>query len=175
MFKVLLAGFLIAACSPAATLQQLSLVEMTQQSTAIVRARVASSTASLTNSTIYTHYKLQITETLKGFPSAEVMVPGGAAGRYTQTFPGVPQLEIGKEYLMFLWTSSSGITHLMGLSQGLFDLSTAADGSLVATRGIIGELMLDKTGRPVRDSGLQVRLSDLRSSSAARQGTGGSR
>lgn len=176
MRNALLAGLSLLVCYGSgfsATLQQLSLDELTQQSTAIVRASVVSSSASFTGATIYTHYKLSITETLKGFPTGEVMVPGGVSGKYRQTFPGVPQLEIGKAYLLFLWTSSTGITHLMGLSQGLFDLTTASDGSLLATRLAIGELMLDKTGRPVRDQGLQVTMSDIRVRTTATQSQNG--
>jgi len=173
MRKALIAGFLFSIYCAAVTLQQLSIDEMAQQSTAIVRVHVLASTASFTGSTIYTHYKLQLDETLKGFPTSEVMVPGGVSGRYRQTFPGVPQLEVGKEYLLFLWTSSTGITHLMGLSQGVFDLSTASDGSIVASRGSIGELMLDKSGRPVRDLGLTLRMSDIRARAGAPQSGGG--
>ena len=173
MARALSIALFAAAVLQAATLQQLSLDQMTQQSTAIVRAQVISSSASFTGSTIYTHYKLQIAETLKGFPTGEVMIPGGVSGRYRQTFPGVPQLETGKDYLLFLWTSSAGITHLMGLSQGVFDLSTANDGSVIATRGLIGELMLDQSGRPVRDQGVQVRMSDLRGKVSSLQSFGG--
>ena len=173
MRKVLIAALFFSGYCAAATLQQLSIDEMAQQSTAIVRVHVRSSAASFTGPTIYTHYKLQIDETLKGFPTAEVMVPGGVSGPYRQTFPGIPQLEVGREYLLFLWTSSTGITHLMGLSQGVFDLATASDGTLVASRGSIGELMLDKSGRPVRDLGLSLRMSEIRSRAGSPQSGGG--
>src|ERR1700689_3728669 len=114
----------------AATLQQLSMDQMTQRSTAIVRARVTGSSASLTGSTIYTHYKLQISETWKGVPGTEVMLPGGVAGGYRQSFPGVPSLQTGAEYVLFLWKSSStGITHVVGLSQGIFSITQQDDGS----------------------------------------------
>ena len=74
-----------ACCSAAAaTLQQLSLDQMAQSATAIVRARVTGSSASFTGSTIYTHYKLQISETWKGTPGTEVMLPGGVAGGLRQ-------------------------------------------------------------------------------------------
>src|SRR5579863_4984311 len=105
----LAAGFAYEART--ATLQQLSLNDMVLQSTAIVRARVVSSSASFTGSTIYTHYKLQASETWKGTAPAEVMVPGGVTGRYRQSFPGTPQLQSGTEYVLFLWTSKAGITY----------------------------------------------------------------
>jgi hypothetical protein len=153
-----------ACCSAAAaTLQQLSLDQMTQSATAIVRARVTGSSASLTGSTIYTHYKLQISETWKGAPGAEVMIPGGVAGGYRQSFPGMPALQTGAEYVLFLWKSSkTGITHVVGLSQGIFNITPQADGSLEVSRPVIGETMLDANGRPVRDHAVQMQLSELK-------------
>lgn len=153
----------LACCpAPAATLQQLSMDEMSQASTAIVRATITGSSASFTGSTIYTHYKLQISETWKGFPTAEVMLPGGVSGSFRQTFPGVPQLKTGSEYVLFLWTSSTGITHIIGLTQGLFDVSRQTDGSIQASRAQIGETMLNATGQQVRDQAIQMKLGDLK-------------
>jgi hypothetical protein len=163
LFPAFALGLALVSGVPAATLQQLSLPQMTQAATAIVRAQVTSSSASFTGSTIYTHYKLQVTESWKGFTPAEVAVPGGVAGGYRQSFPGMPQLTVGTEYVMFLWTSSStGITHLVGLSQGLFNLSTQADGSQLATRPLIGEMMLDATGHKVADQAVQMNVATLK-------------
>jgi len=146
-----------------ATLQQLSLDQMTQSATAIVRTRITGSSASFTGSTIYTHYKLQISETWKGAPSAEVMLPGGVAGGYRQSFPGVPALQIGAEYVLFLWKSSkTGITHMVGLNQGILNVTPRADGSFQVGRPVIGETMLDTAGNQVKDQAIQMRLDDLK-------------
>ena len=163
LFPALALGFALAASAPAATLQQLSLPQMTQAATAIVRARVTGATTSFSGSTIYTHYRLQVTESWKGFTPTEVAVPGGLAGGFRQSFPGMPQLTVGTEYVMFLWTSgSTGITHLVGLSQGLFNLSTQTDGSQLATRPLIGEMMLDASGRKVTDQAVQMNIVNLK-------------
>jgi hypothetical protein len=168
-----LIAVLWACCSAAAaTLQQLTLDQMTQGATAIVRARVTSSSASFTGSTIYTHYKLQTTETWKGFPAAEVMVPGGVAGNYRQSYPGMPTLQTGTEYVLFLWTSSTGITHLVGLNQGIYNVSQLANGSLQVSRAAIGENMFDAQGRPVKDQAIQMQLSDMKSRVNATIGIG---
>ncbi len=160
----IIAALCLAQFATAATLQQLSMDQMTQSATAIVRARVTGSYSSLTKSTIYTHYKLQVTESWKGFPTAEVMLPGGTAGGYTQSVPGVPALETGTEYVMFLWTSpSTGITHLVGLTQGIFSVSKQPDGSMMASRDEIGETMLDSTGAKVTDRAVRMNLADLKS------------
>jgi len=162
-----LLGFIVVLCAccsaVAATLQQLSLDQMAQSATAIVRARVTSSSASFTGSTIYTHYKLQISETWKGSPGTEVMIPGGVANGYRQSFPGMPALQTGGEYVLFLWKSSTtGITHLVGLSQGIFNVTQQADGALQAGRPVIGETMLDATGHPARDHAVQMQLADMK-------------
>ncbi|MDE3199197.1 MAG: hypothetical protein KGN84_22800 [Acidobacteriota bacterium] len=160
----LIGAFLICCASPAATLQQLSLGEMTQDATAIVRARVTGSSARFTGSTIYTHYALQVTESWKGFAPAEVLVPGGVANGIRQSFPGVPELKVGTEYVLFLWTSrSTGITHIVGLQQGLFNIATQSDGSMLASRPLIGEVILDSHGRRVPDHAVSMALTALRS------------
>ena len=153
-----------ACCSAAAaTLQQLSMDQMAQSATAIVRARVTGSSASFTGSTIYTHYKLQVSETWKGVPGTEVMLPGGVAGGYRQSFPGVPSLEIGAEYVLYLWKSSTtGIIHIVGLSQGIFNVTQQADGSIQVGRPAIGETMLDAAGHPAKDHAVQMQLSDMK-------------
>lgn len=164
MFRVF--GFvLLCACVPAraATLQQLSLDQMTRDATAIVRARVTGSSASFTGATIYTHYKLQVSEVWKGSGAAEVMLPGGVAGGYRQSFPGVPALKTGAEYVLFLWMSgSTGITHLVGLTQGLFDVTTQADGSILVSRPRIGETILDLNGREVKDHAVRMNFSAMK-------------
>jgi hypothetical protein len=155
--------FSLCGNAAAATLQQLSLDQMAQSATSIVRARVTDSFASLTGSTIYTHYKLQISETWKGAPAAEVMLPGGAAGGYRQSFPGVPALQTGAEYVLFLWKSSkTGITHVVGLNQGILNVTPHADGSYQVGRPVIGETMLDAAGQQVKDQAVQMRLPDLK-------------
>ena len=156
---------LVTLCgtAPAATLQQLSMDEMSKQATSIVRASVSGSYTTVLNSTIYTHYRLQVSETWKGIAPAELMLPGGVANGARQSFPGVPDLTSGSEYVLFLWKSSStGITHVLGLTQGLYNVSLQADGSALAWRPKIGEMMLDANGRKVADQPVSMKLSDLK-------------
>jgi hypothetical protein len=162
-----------ASTANAVTLEQLSLDQLAQSATAIVRARVTSSSASYTGSTIYTHYKLQTSETWKGFPATEVMIPGGVANGYRQSFPGVPELQSGSEYVLFLWTSSTGITHLVGLSQGIFNVSQLLDGTLQVSRAQIGETMLDSSGQKVKDQAVQMQLLDMKSRVSRTAAAGG--
>ncbi len=148
----------------AATLERLSLEDMVSKSTGIVRARVASSYVAPSGSIIYTHYTVQVSEQWKGTPAAslDVVVAGGQYGGIRQVFPGAPVLTTGSEYILFLWKSRSGLTHIIGLTQGLFGLQRDKNGELVAKRAATTELMLDSNGRAVRDVALSLRLSDLK-------------
>ena len=171
------AGLLAAALSvPAATLQQISLEDMTTGATAVVRARVTSASASFTGTTIYTHYRLDVVETWKGRPAAEVMVPGGTANGIRQSFPGVPELSSGSEYVLFLWTSpSTGIVHLVGLNQGIYNVVTGSDGVAMASRPQVGELMLNALGQKVKDQAVSMRVVDMKSQVATHLSIGAAR
>jgi len=153
-----------------ATLARLALDDMILRSNTIVRGKVTASWADFTGSVIYTHYKVQVIEQLKGAPRAtvEVMVPGGTVGRQTSTFSGSPALNQGDEFVFFLWTSKAGITWITGLTQGLFTLTPEGDTDRMATRSASRELMLDpETSRPVKDTALSMKWSVLRARVAA--------
>jgi hypothetical protein len=151
---------------PSATLQQLTMDDMIAQSAAIVRGTVVDSWAALTGSVIYTHYKIQVSESLKGLRqgSVEVVVAGGVVNNLSQSFSGSPTLNKGDQFVLFLWTSRAGLTQIMGLTQGLFAIAPGASTDPMATRAATRELMLDaKTAQPVKDAVLSMHLSDLRS------------
>jgi hypothetical protein len=151
---------------PCATLEQLSMNDLIVKSTVIVRGMIADSWAALTGSIIYTHYKIQVSESLKGpqQSSVEIVVAGGVFNNRSQSFSGSPTLNKGDQFVFFLWTSSAGLTQVMGLTQGLFAIAQDGSADPTATRAATRELMLDpKTARPVRDAALSMHLSDLRS------------
>jgi hypothetical protein len=171
----LLAGIAVPGLVPvlrATTLEQLTLDDMTQKSTAIVRARVTGSHSAYRGNgrgaDIYTYYQIQVLETWKsaGPVPTEVAVPGGAANGIRQSVAGAPVLKPGQEYVLFLWTSRSGLTQVIGLSQGVFNLSVAPSGGTsggpVAQRPPASELMLNSAGMPVEDRAVSYQLQDLR-------------
>jgi hypothetical protein len=148
----------------ATTLEQLSVAQMIEQSTAIVRAKVQGSFTASRNGTVYTFYRLQVVENLKSQtqPNADVAVPGGSLSGIRHHVAGAPELKAGSEYVLFLWTSKSGLTQIIGLSQGAFDIQTGASGDAILLREPVTEPMLDAQGRTVRDAGVSLGLSDLR-------------
>ncbi|HLH19074.1 MAG TPA: hypothetical protein VKX45_17770 [Bryobacteraceae bacterium] len=165
--------FWLAVCGmplQGATLERLSMADMIARSTAIVRGKVTGSTAAFSGPVIYTHYTVQVTEALKGTASGtvDVVLPGGVAQNLRQSFAGTPTLDTGAEYVLFLYTGKSGLTTIVGLTQGLFTLNSAAAGDPTATRTATRELMLDRaTGRPVKDDTLVMKMSSLRAQIAA--------
>jgi hypothetical protein len=149
---------------PASTLQRLSLTDMIQKSTMIVRGTIQPGTSPvLRGSIIYTHYQLSVTTAYKGAPGPliDVAVPGGALNGMQQPVAGAPTLTPGQDYVFFLWTSKSGLTQVIGLSQGLFNVTTNAQGQLIVSRGAASEPMVNASGQSVTDSILQMPLAQL--------------
>lgn len=161
-----------------ATLERLSLDDMIVQSTAIVRGKVTGSYTAMTGTLISTYYAILITERFKGSAqgSVTVAVPGGTANHLRQTFPGAPELKTGDEFVFFLWTGKSGTTQIIGLTQGLFKLTSGGSADPLVTRTASAELMLEHgTARPIKDETLVMNLSELRSRIATKLGQGGTR
>ena len=151
-FLTILTGFLMPAS--ATTLQQIPLEELARQSTSIVRAKVFHSGTLQRNGNVYTTYRLETLETLKsqGVGVREFAVPGGSAGGVRQMVDGAPVLRDGGEYALFLWTSRSGLTQIIGLSQGIFSIEPAnAPVGRLVRHAAASEPMLDAAGGPVAD------------------------
>lgn len=168
---------LLAALAPvrATILQQLSMDDMIVQSTGIVRARVTATYAAFRGRDIYTYYQLQVLETLKGNPSGpqiEVAVPGGSAKGLRQPVAGAPALAAGGEYVIFLWTSRSGLTQVIGLSQGLYRVLPDSTGSANLVRPATTETMLDKNGKVVTDQAVTLKWTDVRTHIRQKLGAG---
>jgi len=162
---LLIAGLLsVSGVVPASTLRQLSLDDMIRQSTVIVRGTVAPANTMYHGSLIFTHYLVQVTETYKGAVSGptEIGVPGGVLKGAIQRFAGAPAFAAGQDYVLFLWTSKTGLTQVIGLSQGLFSIISTSGGPVTVVRAAATERMLNAAGEPVNDNDIQMSLSDLK-------------
>jgi hypothetical protein len=149
----------------ATTLRKLSIDDMIQQSTAIARVKVTGSSAAFRGKDIYTSYQLQVIENMKAASpqSLAVAVPGGLAGGVRQMVAGAPVLANGQEYVIFLWTSKSGLTQVIGLSQGLFAVTQNSAGAAVIVRPASISMMLNQSGQVVTDQPVSMTLTALRS------------
>lgn len=160
-FTLVLISWLVPLQS--ATLERLTLDDMIEKSTAIVRGRVMDKSAAMSGGTVFTIYRVQVTERWKGpaGESVDVRVPGGRANGIRQVCEGAPELATGKEYVLFLWTSRSGATYITGFTQGLFELP-GAGGEPMAVRPASGDTVLEpETGRAVRSERIELRLREL--------------
>jgi len=163
VFILLLAFCLVA---PASTLQYLSLEDLVTESTAIVRGTVVGSQTTMRGPVVYTLYSLQVTDSWKGTlgSTVSVAVPGGVASGVQQTFAGAPNLREGGDYVIFLWTTKSGLNVIMGLSQGLFELlpnGTAAPADALVTQAGSSEIMLNGTGMQVTAKPIQMHVGEF--------------
>ena len=142
-----------------ATLQQLSLDDMIHKSTSIVRGTVQSTGGVMHGRYIYTHYTINVVEQWKGTPvtQIDVAIPGGIANGLQETIAGAPALVSGQEYVLYLWKSPNGLTHVIGLSQGVF---VSANG--MVTRPPIAEPMVNAQGGNSADPGMQMTLGAMR-------------
>ena len=177
LFSILMLAY-CAVALPAATLERLSLEDLITKSTAIVRGKVLNSYTAASGPVIYTHYRIQTSETLKGTPNGavDIQLPGGVANNLRQSFAGVPQFKAGDEYVFFLWTGKTGSTQVLGLTQGLFSVAPGTAADPLTTRSASHEVMLERgTGKQVKDQTLTLHLSELRariqSTTSGTQGT----
>jgi len=147
-----------------ATLELLSLDDLISKSTTIVQAQVTGSSAYYTGTVIYTHYSISVLAQWKGSSQSaiDVMVPGGTAKRIRQTYPGVPRLTVGQQYVLFLWKSKEGRTYTMGFTQGVFNLLQDASGNITATQMPTTETILSPgTGQAVKSQPISMPLVQL--------------
>lgn len=156
------------ASLPASTLQRLSLDDMILKSTTIVRGTIQpGTTAAFRGAIIFTHFQLSVTTALKGQAGLisgqviDVAVPGGVLNGIQQPVAGAPTLVPGQDYVFFLWTGKSGLTQVIGLSQGLFNVTKNAQGQLIVSRGAANSPMVDSGGQPVTDTNVQMTLAQL--------------
>lgn len=77
--------------------------QLTQRAAIIVRGIVSSPQPKWIGRVIYTEYRLQVQETLKGAPrsSVTVAVVGGALGNVRLAVPGAPELRDGDQLIFF--------------------------------------------------------------------------
>jgi hypothetical protein len=160
---LLLAWAVSGAAISAATLEKLTLDDMIQKSTGIVRGRVLGSWGAAHGPMIYTHFRIQVIERWKGAASAseDVVVPGGVVANRRQVVAGAPRLMEGTEYVLFLWTSRTGLTHVVGLSQGALSLQRDSKGQGTVMRLASRELMLNQSGQVVQDEAIRMSLAEL--------------
>jgi hypothetical protein len=115
---------------------RLSLDQLTAQSDAIVAGRVTRSWADMDpeNRFIWTHYEIQVRDTLKGAPHPTVVIsePGGVLNGLQLQVSGSTRFADGEEVAVFLYRTPIGYMRTTNYGQGKFTL--AADGTVHVSR-----------------------------------------
>lgn len=137
MRPLLLALLLLAAQARAATLIHMTLEEMAERSSAILRGRCVRvySQWNPQHTDIYTHSVFRVERYYRGLlgMELEIVEPGGAVDGWESVYPGIPRFAVGEEAVLFLWTGRSGRHQVIGYGQGVFRLTT--DGKTVQSLG----------------------------------------
>jgi hypothetical protein len=107
--------------------------ELSRDALAVARGRVAALDAQWTGDrgTIETIVTLEVEAYLKGdFGSTlRFRVPGGELGRFRSVVVGAPEFAVDQHVVVFLGAHGPSVPHVLGLNQGVFRLSRAADNS----------------------------------------------
>ena len=154
---------LVCLAASGATLEQMSLEDLAHKSTSVVQGRAGNARGERIGPLIYTFTEFQVDETLKGEPvrRLEIALPGGTIGDVSQRFGGVPRLEPGKKYLLFLWQGPSGRTQITGLTQGVFDIEQQADGPIAVRKPSTDVLVAPGRGVMAKNEALRLPLRDM--------------
>ena len=154
---------LIGLSASGATLEQMSMEDLAHKSTSVVQGRAGNARGERIGPLIYTFTEFQVDETLKGEPVSriEIALPGGTIGEVSQRFGGVPKLETGKKYLLFLWQGPSGRTQITGLTQGIFDIEQQADGPIAVREPSTDVLVAPGQGVAAKNEAVRLPLRDM--------------
>ncbi len=171
---------LICACvaswalpAHAARVRRLTLTQLRDRATSIIVGRVHATTVrpGSGGKMVWTDYDIAVEQTLLGVPGSQlgalttISFAGGQHGMHRAGILGVPTLETGKRYILFLLPKAHYPSATVGWAQGIYSLTEIETGAARRTVLISHEgqpLELDTTGAlfrgsPVAVSGLGLR------------------
>lgn len=126
MKKVLILP-LICLAAQATLVPALSLRGLIDQSEIIVHGRVTRSWAAWDSAHkfIWTHYRLDIIDHVKGNPGPSVTVsePGGSLDGVNMRISGAPDYEVSEEAIVFLYRTPVGYLRATGYAQGKYTVT----------------------------------------------------
>jgi hypothetical protein len=133
LISMVVVSILAVRPASATVLVPADLGELSRDALAIARGRVAAVDAQWTEDrgTIETIVTLEVESYLKGSFGSTIhfRVPGGTLGRFRSVVVGAPEFAVDQRVVVFLGAQGPSVPHVLGLSQGVFRLSRAADNS----------------------------------------------
>ncbi len=151
-FHYMLALLLVAAGAGearASVLIKLELPNLVAHAQAVIQGEVMGSRSYWTadRRSIETETELRVERTVQGKVegrTVKVRTLGGKVGDIRMHVPGSPRFSKGQQVVLFL-TSRAGHRWVLGMNQGVFDLSKTADGSRVVRQRMAGASLVHKT------------------------------
>jgi hypothetical protein len=141
-----LAALLLGATPAAASVAfPASVEDLARGSDAVVRGRVARTSARWVGKRIYTFAEIEVAAVWRGQATARVTVltPGGVVGGLAQRVDGAALFDEGEEVVAFLSRAEAGTFRVAGLAQGKF---AVRDGT--ATPDLAHTVLVDAPLRP---------------------------
>lgn len=139
----------------ATTMMRLSLEQISQASTAIVRGQVASQESrwNAAHTRIESFTTLVVSQVVKGQPAATVVVQqlGGTVGRFREFVPGSVPFQPLAEYVLFLEPVSrkSSNYHVVGMMQGAYRIYHGAgreQSRVINPQAVLEEFYASRSG-----------------------------
>lgn len=144
---------LTAATAAATMVPRMDLGSLTRGAGRIVHGKVVKrwSAWGASGRHIWTHYEIQVSDTLKGAPQPTFTLsePGGIVGDVGMSISGVPEFEVGDEVVVFSFLTPAGYWRVRGYGQGKYEV-TAQQGGVLTVRSNPGEIVLIDPPAPSR-------------------------
>ncbi len=133
------ASLAIATTASATTVVPITVEALSRRADEVLVVTPRAASAHWLAREIVTDYQLEVQSVVHGSATVGSRVtlraPGGIVDRVGQRIPGVPTLEIGRPYVVFLShaTDGTGVNYLTHLTASVLPVSTAPDGAIVVT------------------------------------------
>ncbi len=150
LFSFALILFLGGSLLDATLVPRMSVEQMVDDSELIVHGTVLRSWSGWDRARqfIWTHYELQVSDTMKGLPSVKLVVsePGGIVGETGMQIAGAPRYEVGEEVVLFLNRTPIGYLRSSGWGQGKFGVRSLGGAGPVVRSAVAGVSFVEAPG-----------------------------
>ena len=152
LFSFALILFLGGSLLHATLVPRMSVEQMIDDSELIVHGTVLRSWSGWDRARqfIWTHYELQVSDTMKGLPSVKLVVsePGGIVGETGMQIAVAPRYEVGEEVVLFLSRTPIGHLRSCGWGQGKFGVRSLGGAGPVVRSAVAGVSFVEAPGEP---------------------------
>lgn len=133
LFRSALPLLLALPFAHASVVPRLAFEQLVADSPRIVHARVLDSQVASSGEFLWTHYRLQVLDPVKGAAPAQITVsePGGTLNGISMQVSGAIAFRAGEEVVLFLYQTPLGYWRLRGASQGKVEVADSPSGKRI--------------------------------------------